>query len=83
MNNRASDSVSESAEYQRRCEEHRRLSDKFAFLALGQMAETIRFENIIKHGGDATMARRSLQHCVESAQQLKARLDELGAEIGM
>lgn len=76
-------STSDSEAFKRRCEEHRRLSDKFAFLALGQMAETIRFENIIKHGGDATGAKRSLQHCVESAQQLKARLDELGAEIGM
>jgi hypothetical protein len=75
--------MSESEEYQRRCSEHRRLSDKFAFLALGQMAETIRFEDIIKHGGDATGAKRSLAQCVQNTQQLKARLDELSAEIGL
>lgn len=75
--------MSDSEAFKRRCDEHRRLSNKFAFISLGQMAETIRFENVVRHGGDTAGAKRSLQHCVEQAQQLKSRLDALGAEIGM
>lgn len=75
--------MDDSEEFKRRCDDHRRLSDKFAFLALGQMAETIRFDTIVKHGGDAASARRSLQRCVQDAQELKQKLDKLGAEIGM
>lgn len=75
--------MSDSEAFKRRCDEHRRLSNKFAFLSLGQMAETIRFENVVKHGGDVAGAKRSLQRCVQDAQDLKQKLDKLGAEIGM
>jgi hypothetical protein len=75
--------TNDSEEFQRRCEDHRLPSNKFAFVALGQMAGTIRFDTIVKHGGDAADARRNLQRCVEEAQALKQKLNRLGAEIGM
>jgi hypothetical protein len=62
--------------------EHDRLSDKFFFLSLGQLDESIRVEHAVESGGDILEARRHLDHCVFSAQKVKARLAEIGATIG-
>jgi hypothetical protein len=62
--------------------EHDRLSDKFFFLSLGHIDETVRVEHAVESGGDISEARRHLDHCADSAQKVKARLAEIGARIG-
>jgi hypothetical protein len=62
--------------------EYDRLSDKFFFLNLGQMAESVRVENAVENGGDIFEARRHFEHCADSAQKVKARLDEIAVRIG-